>query len=503
MLALRSALSTLIGLYTSRVVLATLGVEDYGLYAVAGSVIGMLGFLTGSLSGATSRFITYEMGRGNLDALKKMFSSTLTIHITLALIVVLIGETIGLWFLETKLNIAPDRMNAARWVYHLSVASFAIGVTQTPYSAFIIAYERMGIYAYFELLSSVLRLLNVYLLMIVDSDKLVLYAVLGFAVGVLMLVINRAYCLYHFQECRSLPTFDRQLTRRMFGYAGLNMISVFCVSLCFQGTTYLLNIFFGVIANAAVSIAATVHGITMQFGANVQSAFRPQITKQYAAGKIFTMAELTSMSARFTVLVMASMVVPCIIEAPLILKLWLGNIPPMSVEFLRCMLAIGWLGCISNTLDSVVYSTGKLKLLTINKSLLFSLNILSIYLLFKSGAPAYSAYIANGIMYVGLTASVLCVIKHLVPDFNPIKFITNTLKVLLTAITAALPLTIICLCLESSLLRLTVIIAAYLTSLSIISWHLVLNTDEKSRVKAVVHEKLSILHDALCFKQTA
>lgn len=495
MLALRSGLSTIIGLYTSRVVLSVLGIDDYGLYAVAGSVVGLLGFLTGSLSGATSRFITFEMGRGNFEGLRRMFASTLSVHLALALVVVLFGETIGLWILENKLNLDPERMTAARWVYHLSVATAALSITQTPYSAIIMAYERMGVYARFEILTSLLRLLNVYLLMVAGTDKLITYAVLGFCVSVLMLAVNRIYCIRNFKECRSMPEWDFSVLRRIFAYAGLSIISVFCVNMCFQGTTFLFNIFFGVAANAAVSVAATVHGITMQFGANMQNAFRPQVTKQYAAGNHDNSSSLTAMSAKFTILIMASMVVPCIIEAPLILHVWLGEVPPMSVEFLRCMLAVGWIGCLSNMLDTVVHSTGSIGRLTFNKSLLFLLNLGAIYLLFCAGAPAWSAYASNGVMYMCLVISTLFVIRRLVPRFRVRDFTRAAGRGFAAAGLAACPLLLITATMDSSLLRVALLIAVYLPALAATSWTLVLTKDEKINVRALAAERLAQLRN--------
>ncbi|MDE6108952.1 MAG: lipopolysaccharide biosynthesis protein, partial [Muribaculaceae bacterium] len=283
-LVIRTVLSTLIGLFTSRVVLQVLGVEDYGLSAVAGSVVGMLNFLTGSLAGAGSRFITYEMGRGDADAMRRMFSATLFIQLGMAALILLLGETAGVWFLEYKLNIPPERMHAARWVYQLSIMSAALSVTQAPYSAIIMSYERMSIYAGFDILGMLLRLLIVYLLLILDGDKLITYATLGFAVSLAMLIINRAYCMKRFEECRGRPKFDKGATRSIFGYSMFTIISSFCVMICYSGTTFMINSFFGVVANAAVALAATIIGITMFFVANIQAAFLPHIVKQYAAG---------------------------------------------------------------------------------------------------------------------------------------------------------------------------------------------------------------------------
>lgn len=202
MLYIRMFISMLVGLYTSRVVLATLGVEDYGIYGVVGGVVGMMGFLNASMSGATSRFLTFELGKGDKERLAKTFSSALIVHIGIAIVVLILAETVGLWFLSNKLNIPAERMQAAHWVYQLSILSAMFGITQVPYNAAIIAHEKMDVYAYIEILNVTLKLLIVYLLTIGDFDKLKFYAVLTFAVSLIIMMIYRIYCLRHFKESR-------------------------------------------------------------------------------------------------------------------------------------------------------------------------------------------------------------------------------------------------------------------------------------------------------------
>ena len=209
MLYIRMFISMLVGLYTSRVVLATLGVEDYGIYGVVGGVVGMMGFLNASMSGATSRFLTFELGRGDKERLAKTFSSALIVHIAIAIIVFILAETVGLWFLCNKLNIPEGRMEAAHWVYQFSILATMLSITQVPYNATIIAHEKMDVYAYMEILNVTLKLLIVYLLTIGDFDKLKLYAVLTFAVSLIIMMIYRIYCLRHFKESRFHWVWDK------------------------------------------------------------------------------------------------------------------------------------------------------------------------------------------------------------------------------------------------------------------------------------------------------
>ncbi|MDE6286009.1 MAG: lipopolysaccharide biosynthesis protein [Muribaculaceae bacterium] len=499
-LVIRTVLSTLIGLFTSRVVLQVLGVEDYGLSAVAGSVVGMLNFLTGSLAGAGSRFITYEMGRGDADAMRRMFSATLFIQLGMAALILLLGETAGVWFLEYKLNIPPERMHAARWVYQLSIMSAALSVTQAPYSAIIMSYERMSIYAGFDILGMLLRLLIVYLLLILDGDKLITYATLGFAVSLAMLIINRAYCMKRFEECRGMPKFDKGATRSIFGYSMFTIISSFCVMICYSGTTFMINSFFGVVANAAVALAATIHGITMLFGANIQAAFRPQIVKQYAAGNSPTVWGLACMSVKFTMLIMSVLVVPCIIEAPVVLQFWLGQVPPLAVEFLRCMLAAGWLACISNQLDTVAYSDASIGRITFYKSCCFLANAAIIYILFRAGAPAWSAYVANGFLYVALSVAAVSVIRRLIADARPAGLVITMGKTMVVITLALLPVAGICLLMERSLLRLALIVALYAAAAVPLAMRIALSPEERAGVQSFIVSKTGKLFSAHLFK---
>lgn len=499
-LVVRTVMSTLIGLFTSRVVLQVLGTDDYGLSAVAGAVVGVLNFFTGSLAGAGSRFITYEMGRGDDESVEKIFSATLFINIGLAVLILLFGETAGLWLLEHRLNIAPERMTAARWVYQLSVVSAAIGITQAPYSAVIMAHERISIYAGFDLLGMALKLLIVYLLMVIPGDKLIVYATLGACVGLFMLCLNRAYCMRRFAECRRMPRFDKDSTRRIFSYSAFTMLSSLCVTICFSGITFMINIFFGVAANAAVALAATVHGITMLFGANIQAAFRPQIVKQYAAGNAPNVWGLACMSAKFTLLILGLLVVPCLIEAPLVLGIWLGDVPPMAVEFLRCMLSAGWCACLSNQIDTVAYSSSRIGRATAYKCACFLLNAVAIYMLFSLGAPAWVAYASNGVMYVVLSCLTLSVIKRRMPKFRIRDFVAAVAHSWGVVALAMVPLVPICLLMDSSLLRLGIIMAVYSAMIVPLAWRFVLTPEERRGVVALLRDKVPGIFCLLPFK---
>ena len=292
MLYIRMLLSVLIGLYTSRVVLQVLGVEDYGIYGIVGSVVAMMGFINASMSGATSRFISYELGRGNITFLQETFSTSFIIHVLIALIIVILGETIGLWLLCYKLVIPDERMNAAHLVYQMSILSSVISITQVPYSACILSHEKMDIYAYFELLHVFLKLIIVYLLIIIPWDKLKVYSILVVSVSIFMCLLYRIYCIRNFKEARFSLVLNKKLIRRMMSFTSQTIFAHFSYTIRQQGINFVLNILFGVVVNAASGIATTINGIISQFSQNIIVAFNPQIIKNYSKGNYEQMNRL-------------------------------------------------------------------------------------------------------------------------------------------------------------------------------------------------------------------
>ena len=286
MLYIRMLLSIIVSLYTSRIVLQTLGVEDYGIYGVVGGIVTMFSFLNSSMAGATSRFLTFEMGKGDEERLKSTFSSALIIHIGIALLVLILAETIGVWFLNNKLVIPEGRMDAAHWVLQFSILGMIVGFTQVPYNATIIAHEKMDIYAYVELVNVFLKLGIVYLLNIGNLDKLVLYAFLVLLVNVIVAIIYRIYCLRHYEECKFKFNFNKDISKSLLSFSLYNLFGNMGVVVNTQGTNFVINMFFGVIYNAAASIGTIVSNVVTGFASNVMTAFRPQITKSYALDDI-------------------------------------------------------------------------------------------------------------------------------------------------------------------------------------------------------------------------
>lgn len=361
LLYVRMLFTMAISLYTSRVVLRVLGVTDYGVYNVVGGVIALLGFLTSSMSGASSRYITFSLGKGDMGEMKRTFGNIITIHFLLAGIVLLLGETIGLWFVLEKLRIPADRMDAALWVYQLSVLTAMLGVVSVPYNAAIIAHERMGAFAYIGIVDALLKLVIVYLLWVMPYDKLVIYALLLFGVQVFDRIVYGWYCVRHFEETRARFLFDKRLFREMFAYAAWTMNGNLAVVGYTQGINILLNLFYGPVVNAARGIATQVQTVAQSFCSNFQTALNPQLTKSYARGDLPRMHQLLTQSSKFSFFILWLIALPLMLEAPLVLRWWLGIVPEHTENFLRLILCASMLSTLSNPLIVSVHATGNLK----------------------------------------------------------------------------------------------------------------------------------------------
>lgn len=350
-----------VNLYASRIILNTLGVVDYGINNVVGGVIAMLGFLTGSLGAASSRYITYDLGKGDVALMKKTFGNILSIHFILAGIVLVVGETVGLWFMSTQLDIPQGRATAAMWVYQFSIFSSILAVISVPYNATIIAHERMSAFAYISIADAVLKLLIVYLLVLIPYDKLIVYAVLIFCIQAFDRIVYGIYCSRHFEETHTKPTHDGKLFREIFTFAGWTMNGNLAVIGYTQGINILLNIFFGPAVNAARGIAVQVQGVCQQFCSNFQMALNPQLTKSYAQNDLDNMHRLLVKSSKFSFYILFFIVMPLMFEAEFVLHLWLGVVPNHTVTFLRLILVIGLLYTLSNPINVSVHATGNLR----------------------------------------------------------------------------------------------------------------------------------------------
>lgn len=395
MLYVRMLFTMAVSLYTSRVVLQTLGVEDYGIYNVVGGVITMFSFINGAMVSSTQRYLNFELATGDEAKLRCVFNTSIQIHAIIALAIILLGETVGLWFLMNKLVIPEARMTAAMWVYQCSIFSCAVGIMSTPYNADIIAREKMSAFAYISILEVCLKLLIVYLIVISPFDKLIIYAILILSVQLLIRFIYSRYCNKHFRETLLEWKINRPLLKEMAGFAGWSFWGNLAAILYSQGLNMMLNIFFGPIVNAARAIAVLVQGTIQQFVGNFQMALNPQITKTYATGNLEQMHSLMFRSARFSFLLLLFLSLPVLLETNFILTLWLKTVPEHTVVFIQIMIAISLIYTTSNPCVVANQATGKVKIyqMVVGGILLTILPIS--YVVLSLGAPAYSVFVVH------------------------------------------------------------------------------------------------------------
>ena len=466
MLYLRMFTTMIVGLYTSRVVLEVLGVEDFGVYGVVGGVTGLLGFLNASMSGATSRFLTYELGRGDKKRLAETFSSALISHIGIAIIVFVFAQTVGLWFLTHKLVIPAGRMYAAHWVYQMTIISAMLSITQVPYNASIIAHEKMDVYAYMEILNAFFKLLIVYLLTIGHFDKLILYALLVFVVKVFFIVVYRIYCVRHFEETRFHWVWDRTILKPMMTYTGWNLYGTMCVSVRQQGLTFLINIFFGVIFNAASGVATMVQGVVKGFTYSSTLAFKPQIIKSYAVGNYKEMMGLMKSAMSFSIFMTLLLSLPIFMEIRYLMDLWLVTTPVMAVEFVRLLLVSAFFALLNGVLAIGIEATGFNKQVNFYTGTIYMLTIPVMYVLFRLGFGVVYSYICIVVANVLIFFSNSLIIKYLIPSIRLLDYVWLLLKSVVVVAIVVIPVIFIQQRLEASFVRLVidsvVIVACYL-----------------------------------------
>ena len=389
----RMILIMLVTLYTSRVVLAQLGIKDYGIYNVVGGVVTMFAFLNNCMTTSTQRFMTFELGKGNVQKLKDVFAASLNIHIAIALAVVLLAETIGLWFVNYKLVIPADRLVAANWVFQFAILSFCVNVIQVPYNAVLIAHEKMSVYAYISIVEAVLKLGIVYLLSISPFDKLIVYGMLIFGVQLLIRCIYQVYCRRHYEESRFRLFWNKKLYQEMSGFAGWNLFGSVAWMLRDQGLNIVLNLFFGPVINAARGVAAQVSSAVMNFISNFQVALNPQITKNYANGNITEMEKLTYLGIKFSYIILFFLAFPLSLNINYVLHLWLVEVPNYTALFIILIMVDSLVGNIFGLpLMTSLSATGKIRNYQIVVSIVILLIVPVGYAALRLGCDAPSVF---------------------------------------------------------------------------------------------------------------
>jgi Na+-driven multidrug efflux pump len=480
-----------VSLYTSRVVLATLGADDFGLNAVVTSAVTIFYFLNSSMADATSRFLTFELGKGDKEKLEKTFSAALTIHIIIAFITLVLGETVGLWYMENKMIIPEGRMTAVRWIYQLSLASAMIIVTQVPYNAIVIAREKMNVYAYIEILRTCLMLGIVYLLVNGNFDKLILYAILTLSVSIIITLIYRVYCVKRFEECRYTFEWDKKVLYPIFSFSGWKLYETLSLSAKESGANIILNLFWAG-ANAAYGIALQVAGVVQRFCAGFLIASKPQVIKYYAEGKIKEMEALVINVTKFAFLLFFALSFPLMVEMNFILDVWLLDVPEYSTIFCQLFLLMLLINTLILSPTDAIEATGKIKKLVLIKSTMFLFVPVITYLYFKEGhGVVYISFIITIITYILNTVITLRVLHSIVKEFSISRYIKSVIitGILVSSITAMIPL-YIHFSLPEGWLRLFLVLLSSTASTAISMYYIALDKQWRQRVLSFIIRKI-------------
>lgn len=486
----RTLVVMLITLFTSRIVLKALGVEDYGIYQVVGGMVAMFQMISGSLSAAISRFITYEIGKGNMDRLRMIFSTSVYVQIIIAAIVFILAEIIGLWFLETQMQIPDGRMTAATWVLQFSLVTFCFNLMSVPYNACIVAHEHMNAFAYISILDAVARLGIAYLLLASPIDRLVFYAVCMMILAVMVRYIYSVYCRKNFEESRKLVRFDKQTFKDIFSFAGWGFVTSINGHLNNQGVNMLVNVFFGVVYNASRGIANQVEGAVLSFINSFTVAVKPQIIKSYAAGDIEGMTTLVYRGAKFSYFAMLAMMLPIICETDIILHTWLTEVPDQAVLFVKLSLIIGTFDCVGASSAAACYATGKIKKYAIILGIIGFLEFPLTWIFFSLGAPIVSTYY----LYILVKTLVLAARIYLLQDLVDLKMMNYVRNVLVpmffVTMLALLPALTVLSLMTESYVRLVVSLAVGVSSVMISAYYVGLTRGERRVILSKIKTRL-------------
>lgn len=485
-LYMRMLLTMFVGLFTSRVVLQTLGVVDFGIYNVVGGIITMLSFVESTMTGSTQRFITYEIGRGDIQSIKDVFFTANTVHLILSLFIVLIGETIGLWFVNTYLNIPEGRMFAANCIYQCTIFSFAVSTISTPYNAAVVAHECLDAYAYISIFEVLAKLSIVYILVFFSFDKLVLYAILLAVVAFTSKLILVSYAMMKFHECRMKYRFSVSNIKAMTGFAGWNLIGTVAWLAKDQGINILINVYCGPAINAARGIAFQVNTAVLGFINNFQTALNPQITKSYAVGDVLTTNKLVIKGTKFSYYLLFILALPVLVNTEYLLGLWLKNVPAYTVVFVRLALMCSMTDVFYRCMLTAHLATGNIKYLQIYAGLTNMLNLpLSFIFLYLGYNATCTFVIAIVVSFINLFVRLYCYKK--VMTINVKSFIKNVLfrSLIVSAISAIFPLMLSCY-MSNSFWNFILLSFACLVSSIVSIRYLGLTQSEISMIKAYI-----------------
>lgn len=491
-LYIRMVFMMLLSLYTSRVILKVLGIEDYGIYEVVGGFVSMFSILSSSLSTAISRFITFELGRGESGKVNIVFSSAVIIQAGMAIVMAVVMGSVGSWYLFNRMNIPDGRLNAAFWVMVCSILGFGIGLISTPYNAAIIAHERMDAFAYISILDAILKLVIVFLLPVIPIDKLVSYSLFLLLVSLVIRSTYAIYCKRHFPECHLTRTFDKAIFKEIGGFAGWSFFGEASWVLNTQGVNLLVNYYFGVSLNAARGIAGQVNSAVYRFAGNFMTALDPQITKSYASGEVEATRSIVCRGARLSYFLMLFFAIPICLETPILLSIWLPVIPDHAIPFTRLSIISSMFLILSTPLVKAQYATGKIKRYQVINTLCSLWVFPLTWLAFHNGLPAEWSYYIFAIFYFILIFVRLFLVAKLI-EMPAHFFLEGVLaKCLVTTVVSAFLPTLLVLFQPESVLRLfeTVLLSVISTCMAVA--FLGLNREERVAILLACQKQIAI-----------
>ncbi len=478
----------LVSLYTSRVILNTLGVEDFGIYNVVGGFVTMFGFLNSAMASATQRFLAIEIGKGDHEQLRNVFSMSINIHFLIAFIIFILTETVGLWFVNTQLTIPAGRMGAAQWVYQFSILTMIVYMVSVPYNAMIIAHERMNVFAWVSIAEVGLKLFIVFMLQWFGFDKLKFYAVLTFCVSLIIRFIYRFYCNKQFKESKYKFNWEPQLFKRIFNHAGWMLFGTTSNVLSSQGLNILLNIYFGVVVNTARGIAFQLQNAVSAFVDNFMMAVRPQIIKTYAYENFEEMYKLVFRSSKFSFFLLFIIALPVLLLTETILAWWLKNVPEYATIFTRLTIINLFFTTLYPPIATVSQATGNIKYFQLTISIGFTLVFVFTLLFFQIGFPCYTAFLIGIIMsFIGLFARLLVLKFQL--NFPIKEYYRKVLSKIINVIIFSIPIPLFCRLIINNPINqfFAVCFTSVITTISII-WLMGLEKNERQFFKLKINE---------------
>lgn len=475
-------------LFTTRIVIKNLGVEDYGIYNVVAGVVTMFAFLNASMSGATQRFLSFELGINDEKRVNLVFCQSVIIHLIIGAIIFVLAETIGLWFVYNKLIIPDERFEAAMWVYQIAMFSFLFNVINVPYQASIIAHEKMSVYAWVSILDVILKLGIAYSISISPFDKLISYSFLILLTTIIMFLFYRIYCKRHFKECQFQFVFEKTKFKEMFSFAGWNIIGNMAYTFRTQGSNILLNLFFGPVVNAARGVAHQVDGAVEQFVTNFQTASNPQIVKSYAQQEYDSTMKLVCQCSKFSFYLIIILALPIIFQIDYILSIWLTSVPDYTAVFVQLILLNGIIDSISKALKTYIKATGEVKWYMIIQGGFYLMALPVIYLFLKLGySPVSSIVVLVVFTFLG-TFLRLFLVKQKAMGFSISSFIRRVMVP-----TALVGMSAFCLCYiysksftTNNLLSLVMNTIVFVVITGTLIWVLGLNKSERSYILSTI-----------------